>query len=160
MPAYLKLGDLEGDVTQADHKKWIAVKSVSHPITRTIRSGAKGVERSQGSTTIGDLHIVRLVDRSSPKLAAACGGGIYYKEAVIDLCNVIGGKVVKFHSHKLSNVIVTSYSFHGTEDSETPASEEITLNFTKVAWTYTINDKDTGEKKGEVPTEFSTDHET
>jgi type VI secretion system secreted protein Hcp len=159
MPAYLQIEGIEGDVTQADHKKWIAVKSVSHPITRTIRSGAKGMERSQGSTTIGDLHIVRLVDRSSPKLAEACAGGKFFKTATIDLCNVINGKVVKFHTHKLSNVILTSYSFHGTEDSEPPATEELTMNFTKVNWVYTVNDKDTGEKKSEMPAEYSQDQE-
>jgi type VI secretion system secreted protein Hcp len=159
MPAYLQIGDLEGDVTEANHTKWIALKSVSHPITRSIRSGAKGVERSQGSTTVGDYHVVRMADRSSPKLAEACAGGKYFKSATIDLCNVINGKVVKFYSHKLTNVVVTSYSFHGTEDSDPPATEEITLNATKLDWEYSINDKNSGESKGKVPGTFSMDHE-
>ena len=33
-PAYMKLGDIKGEATQADHKEWIIIESMSSPIYR------------------------------------------------------------------------------------------------------------------------------
>ena len=52
MPAFMKLGDIKGEATDADHKDWIIIESMSSPIFRSIPEGAKDQQRTKGETTL------------------------------------------------------------------------------------------------------------
>jgi CheY-like chemotaxis protein len=41
MPAFVKLGDIKGQATDADHKDWIIIQSLTSPIYRTIPKNAR-----------------------------------------------------------------------------------------------------------------------
>jgi type VI secretion system secreted protein Hcp len=154
MPAFLKLGDIKGEATDQDHKDWIRMDSMSHPITRSIPQGAKDQQRSKGETTLGDIVIVRQLDKSSTKLSEACASGKFFDAAQIDLCSTIKGKQQPYLTYALKNVIVSSYSFHGNGSGDPLPSEEVTLGFTAIEWTYIILDPNTGDSKGNVPGKY------
>jgi type VI secretion system secreted protein Hcp len=154
MPAFLKLGDIKGEATDQDHKDWIRLESISAPIHRSVPQGAKDQQRARGETTLGDVVVVRQLDKSSTKLQEACASGKFYPEAEIHLCVTVKGKQEPYLKYLLKNVIVTSYSFHGNGSGDPQPSEEVTFGFTAVDWTYVIVDPNTGDNKGNVPAKY------
>jgi len=155
MPAYLHLGDIKGEATEKDHKEWIMVESMTVNIVRSVPAGAKDQQRARGETTLGDIHVVRKMDKTTPKLAEACAIGKFIPEAKINLCATLNGKQEPIMQYVLKNVIVTSYSFHGVEHMNPPPSEEVSLSFTDIEWTYNIYDPKDGKKKGNVPAKYN-----
>jgi type VI secretion system secreted protein Hcp len=155
MSAFAKIGDIKGEATDSGHKDWIIIESMSSPISRSIPQGAKDQQRTKGETTLGDVVLVRELDKSSTKLAEACANGTFYPEVEIHLCSTVKNKQEQYYTCKLKNVIVSSYSFHGNSAGEPLPSEEVTLGFTEIEWVYTVLDPSTGDKKGQVPAKYS-----
>jgi len=154
MPAFLKLGDIEGEATEKSHSGWINVESMSSAVSRSIPNGAKDVQRSRGQTTVSDIRVVRQADKSTPKIVEACAKGKFFPEAQIEMCTNIDGKVKPYMSYTLKDVIVTSHGFFANAAGDPTPSEEVTLSFTKVEWTYKVLDNKTGGDKATVATDF------
>lgn len=155
MPAYMKLGDIKGEATEQNHKDWIIIESLAAPIFRSIPQGAKDQQRSRGETTLGDVAIVRQLDKSTPKLSESCANGTFFKEVEIHFCTTVKNKQEPYLKYKLSNVIVTGYSFHGNASGSPIPTEEVTLGFTDIEWTYIVIDPATGDVKGNVPAKYA-----
>ena len=155
MPAFMKLGDIKGEATDADHKEWIIIESMSSPMYRSVPAGAKDQQRTKGETTLGDIACSRQLDKSSTKLQEACANGTFFKEVEIHFCSTIKNKQEPYLTYKLSDVIVSSYSFHGNSSGSPLPSEQITLGYTSVEWTYIVLDPATGDKKGNVPAKYN-----
>lgn len=153
MAAFMKAGDIKGESTDAKHKDWILIESMSSPIYRNIPEGARDVERVRGRTTAGDCSFVRQLDKSSVKLQEACANGTFFKEVVVHLCSQIKDKSETYLEYKLADVIITSYSFHGTAEGGKP-TEELTMNYTKIDWTYFQLNPKTGAPEGQVAAGF------
>jgi type VI secretion system secreted protein Hcp len=154
MSAFVKLGDIKGEATDEDHKHWVLFESMSSPIFRSIAEGAKDTQRTKGETTLGDIVLVRQMDKSTTKIQEACANGTFLKEVEIHFCTTAKNKEEPYYEVKLSNVILTSYSMHGNSSGDPLPSEEITMGYTKVEWTYHIIDPETGDNKGKVPTKY------
>ena len=155
MPAFVKIGDIKGEATDQDHKDWIIIESMSSPIYRSIPEGAKDQQRTKGETTLGDIVVSRQLDKSSTKLQEACASGKFFTEVEFHFCTTVKGKQEPYLKYKLKNVIVSSYSFHGNASGSPLPSEQVTLGFTEVEWTYVIVDPNTGDPKGNVPGKYS-----
>ena len=155
MPAFMKLGDVQGEATDQDHQNWIIIESMSAPIHRSIPEGAKDQQRSRGETTLGDVSIVRQLDKSSTKLQEACANGTFYPEVEIHFCTTVKNKQEPYIKYKLKDVIVSSYSFSGIHTGDPLPSEQITLAYTEVEWTYVQIDPKTGNKQGQVPAKYN-----
>ncbi|TWT57805.1 hypothetical protein KOR42_11720 [Thalassoglobus neptunius] len=155
MPAFMKLGDIKGEATDDAHKDWIIIQSMSSPIFRSIAEGAKDAQRTKGQTSLGDVVVVRELDKSSTKLQEACANGTFFDEVEIHFCTTVKNKQEPYLTYKLKDVIVTSYSFHGNSAGDPLPSEEITLGYTEVEWTYITVDPKTGDKKGNVPAKYN-----
>jgi len=150
----MKADPIKGQITDAGHKDWIEVKSMGAPIFRSIPQGAKDTQRTQGDTTPGDIVIVRNLDTSSVKLQEACANGTFFKVVEIHFTTQVNNKQETYLSYKLENVIISSYSIHVNDKGDPNASEEITMAYTKVEWTYTVVDPKTGNKQSTVPGKF------
>jgi type VI secretion system secreted protein Hcp len=154
MSAFLKFGDIKGEATDQDHKDWILIESMSSPIHRSIPSGAKDQQRTKGDTTLGDVVLVRQLDKSSVKLQEACATGKFFKEAEIHFCTKAEGKEEPYLKYKLSDVLVTSYNLHATASAQPMPTEEVTFGFTAAEWTYVVVDPKTGKKGGNVVAKY------
>ena len=55
------------------------------------------------------------------------------------------GREQPYLKYKLKDVIVTSYSFHGNAAGDPLPTEEVTLGYTEVEWTYITVDPKTGD---------------
>ena len=153
MPAFMKLGDIKGESTDEGHKDWIRLEAMSSPIHRSIPAGAKDAQRARGETTLGDVVVVRQLDKSSTKLQEACANGTFFPEVEVHFCTTVANKQEPYLAYKLKNVIVTSYSFHGNGSGEPLPSEEVTLGFSEAEWTYTVILN--GKKEGNVPGKYN-----
>ena len=155
MAAFMKLGDIKGEATDNEHKDWIIIESMSSPLFRSIPEGAKDAQRSRGDTTLGDVVVVRELDKSSTKLQEACANGTFYDEVEIHFTTQVKNKQEPYLTYLLKDVIVTSYSFHGNAAGDPLPTEEVTLGYTEVEWTYITVDPKTGDKKGNVPAKYN-----
>lgn len=151
MPAFIRLAGIEGEATDSMHKGWILIQSMSSPIFRAIPEGARDQQRTKGETTLGDVVVVRELDKSSVPIQQACANGTFYPEVEIHLCTTVKDKQEPYLKYKLKDVILTSYAFHGTSSGDPLPSEEITLGYTSVEWTYVTVDPKTGTPQGQVP---------
>lgn len=151
MPAFMKLKDVPGESTDQDHDGWVRIESMSSPINRTIGSGAKDNERTRGETILGDVTVVRELDKSSVKIQENCAKGTFFKEVEIHFCATFGSKQVPYLTYKLANVLITSYSFHGTAAGSPLPTEQVTLGYTKAEWNYIILSPEDGSNLGNIP---------
>ncbi len=154
MPAYMKLGDIKGEASDTDHKEWILIESMSSPIFRSVPEGAKDQQRTKGETTLGDVVVVRQLDKSSTKLQEACANGTFFKEVEVHFCTTVKNKQEPYLTYKLSDVIISSFSFHGNSSGSPLPSEEVTMGYTKAEWNYIVVDPKTGDKQGNVPAKY------
>ncbi|MGV2335671.1 MAG UNVERIFIED_CONTAM: type VI secretion system tube protein Hcp [Planctomycetaceae bacterium] len=150
MPAFMKLGDIKGEAQDTDHKDWVLIDTLSAGIHRTIPVGALDQQRTKGSTTLGDVHITRQLDKSSTKLQEACANGTFFKEVEIHLCTTVKNKQEPYLIYKLFDVIISSYSMHGNASGQPLPGEDFSMNYQKVEWTYVVVDPKTGDNKGKV----------
>jgi type VI secretion system secreted protein Hcp len=155
MPAFMKLGDIKGEATDAGHKDWIILQSMSSSIHRSIPSGAKDQQRTKGETSLGDIQIVRQLDKSSVKLQEACANGTFFKDVEIHFCSTVKNAQEPYLKYKLYDVIVSSYSVHGDASGNPLPSEQVSLGFSKIDWTYVVIDPKTGDKKGDVAAKYN-----
>ncbi|MBL8816370.1 MAG: type VI secretion system tube protein Hcp [Planctomyces sp.] len=155
MPAFMKLGDIKGEATDTDHKDWILLESMSVPIFRSIPDGAKDQQRTKGDTILGDVVIVRQLDKSSTKLQEACANGTFFKEVEIHFCTTVKNKQEPYLTYKLKDVIISSYSIHANSSGSPLPSEEVTAGYSAVDWNYIVVDPKTGDKKGNVPARYN-----
>ena len=154
MPAFMKLGDIKGEATDTDHKEWILIESMSSPIFRSVPEGAKDQQRTKGETTLGDIVVVRQLDKSSTKLQEACANGTFFKEIEIHFCTTVKNKQEPYLTYKLSDVIISSFSMHGNASGSPLPSEQVTMGYTKAEWNYIVVDPKTGDKQGNVPAKY------
>jgi type VI secretion system secreted protein Hcp len=127
---------------------------MSAPIHRSIPQGARDQQRTKGETTLQDVQIVRELDKSSTKLQEACAQGKFFKEAVIEFCTTTDNKQEPYLQYKLTDCIISSYSFSGTASGQPLPTEAFTLNYTKAEWTYFTVDPKTGKPKGNTPGKY------
>jgi type VI secretion system secreted protein Hcp len=148
--AFLKIQGIEGESTDAKHDKWIEVLSMSSPIFRApVTDPATGVSRRRGDVIMDDITCAKELDKSSPKIAEALCNGTFYDEVeihftvpvqVTDPDGTVRTEQEPYLIYKLKDVIVTSYSFHGNAAGDPLPTEEITLGYTEVEWTYVVLD--------------------
>jgi type VI secretion system Hcp family effector len=155
MPAYIKLPGIDGEVEEKDHQKWIEVGTGSMPIYRSITEGSKGSSRENGETSLGDFVVVKQWDSSTPQIAQAAADGKLLNEVKIHFCSTINNKNVTNLEIKLKNVIITSYQLSINAEQSPPPSEQLSLNYTKVDWTYKKYDR-MGDEEGNFPGSYDT----
>lgn len=155
LAAFLRLDGIQGEATDQGHKDWIIIQSMSASIKRSIPSGAKDQQRTKGETSLGDVQLVRQLDKSSTKLQEACAAGKFFKTVDIEFCTTVKDKQEPYLKYKLYDVIVSSYSVHGDASGNPLPSEQVSLGYSKVDWTYVVVDPKTGDKKGEVATKYN-----
>ncbi len=155
MSTYINFPGITGESAEANHTGWVEVNSISLPISRSIVSGATGVARA-GTTTLGDIAVHKSWDSSSPVIWARVGSGKNNDPVTIELCSDLGGNTVCNLQLVLNNCIHSSYSLSASGDMSPTPSELITLNYSKLSWTYTPYKPD-GTAGGAVQASVDTD---
>jgi len=171
--AYIKFEGIDGESQNKDHDGWSEIVSFSQPISQP-GGGATGPTRRRGEVVIGDIVVVKELDKASPKLAESVCKGKVFPKVEIHLTGPSEGSTCQgtFYAYELKNVMITSYKVTGSNplayaliaaapDVTMPYSgpfivqavdapmEELSLNFEQIKVTYTECDS-SGKSKGNV----------
>jgi len=128
---YLKLGDVKGSCGDVDHSDWIEISSFSTGVSNSINC----VEKVQGNPggeacSHQDISMTKVVDQTSPQLAAYGAVGKMWKEATIDVFE----EKDALYQIKLENTAISSVSLSGGT-GDVPY-ENLVLAFSKIIWKY------------------------
>lgn len=138
---YIKFDGVDGEVKDSGFEGYLKVEFFKVEI-----EGAAGRERP----VLKDLVISLPMEKSSPNLMLACATGQILRNASLVLTKSTGaGEEVIFLKLDLRNVVVSSYSSSG--NGQKLPTDQITLGYTEVEWTYLVYD-DNGALKGTVKT--------
>jgi len=151
--AFLKLDGIKGESADAKHKGEIDIQSFSWGLSQTGIS-ATGGGGGAGKVKVHDISFRKRTDASSPLLFLNCANGAHIKEANF-VVRKAGGEQLEYLKIKLTDVLVSSYKPHGSQNaaddwearatpgdgSVAPAPSEIptdefSLNFAKIEFSY------------------------
>lgn len=149
--AFLKIGTIPGESTDDKHKDWIEILSYNHGLEqKSSGSQSSGGARSAERCNHEDFTIVKALDKASPKLAYACCRGEHIQEITVELCRATGDKQ-PYMSYKMNDVIVSAVRPGGSASGEEALPlEEVSFNYGKITWKYTMTDHKTGRPAGNV----------
>jgi type VI secretion system secreted protein Hcp len=124
--AFLKLGDIRGESTDAKHKDEIDVLHWSwgaqNPAPATGGGGG-----AAGRVTFADLSFSHRLDRASPALWRACAIGQRFRDATLSNAR-IGKGAQDYFTIKMTDVQVTSVNLGGAS-GDFPPQESVSLQF-------------------------------
>lgn len=146
--AYIKIGDIKGEVTDKGHFEWVHLESIEWNIKRSV--GIFAGRRESSPPQVSELVITKPMDRSSPKLFLnAVGGSQEIDTVTIRLVETTNQTV--FYELTLSDVLVSSLKQSAITDSDRIPTESVSFNFLKIEMIYTRLDPKTGQGIAETP---------
>jgi type VI secretion system secreted protein Hcp len=128
---FLKLDGIKGESFDERHKDEISVDSFSWAISHG-EMGDTGPSGAVAHANLPDIHIIKVVDRSSPELMLACFSSRQIKAGVITVRRA-GGEYHEYLKIKLNDIIVSSVRQEAGRES---CSEAVTLTFAQVQMEY------------------------
>ena len=148
---FLKLSnDIKGESQDHKHKDEIDVLAWSWGVSQsgTFHMGGGG---GSGKASFQDISVTKYVDKASNGLLRACSTGEALKSADL-VVRKAGKKPLEYITIKMKNVLVTSVSTGGS-GGEDRLTENVTLNFAEVEYTYT-GQKPDGSGDSPMPFKF------
>lgn len=132
---YMKIAEIPGESGRKDHEEEIIISSVQWGASRPIMN-TPGVGRSSGMPNITSVTITKLYDKSSPYLAQAILLATAFPEIIVTLRKDSGETHLDYLTMTLSDCMIESYHFSGTEGGDLPPSESVSIVFNKVKVLY------------------------
>jgi type VI secretion system secreted protein Hcp len=130
---FIKIGDLKGESKDASHKEEIDVLAWSWGVSNS-GSAHVGGGAGAGKCNVQDVSITKYIDKSSPDLLLAACNGKHFGEAKL-IVRKAGEKPLEYVTITMTDVLITSVSTGGS-GGEDRLTENVTLNFAKVAVNY------------------------
>jgi type VI secretion system secreted protein Hcp len=132
--AFLKIDGIKGESLDDKHKGEIDVLSFSWGVTQAA-SSATGGGGGSGKAKFDDISIVKKVDASSPLLMLNCATGTHIKE-VNFVVRKAGGTQLEYLKIKLTDALIADVRPGGTTEGTTIPTEELSLSFSKLEYSY------------------------
>jgi len=128
---YMKIEGMPGAATDKLHPGWIEISSFQWGIGRGISSGTGSAADRQGQApSVSEITVTKQQDASSSKLMQAATLAKHFPEVTIEF--VRPDKQVVYQV-RLKDVVISRHAMSSGGDRP---SESVTLNFTKIEWTY------------------------
>jgi type VI secretion system secreted protein Hcp len=144
---FLLVDGIAGESADDKHKGEIDIESWSWGESNS-GSHATGGGGGAGKVVMQDLHFVAKINKASPVLMIACATGQHIKKAVLT-ARKAGGKQEDFLVITMSDVLVSSYQTGGSGHSDIVPTDQGSLNFAKIEFSYKEQKAD-GSMGGEV----------
>lgn len=132
---FLKLEGIKGESADKKYKGEIDIESFSWGMTQ---SGTTHSATGSGSAkvSVGDIHIVKHVDKSSPTLIQYCTLGKHIPKGTLIVRKAGGDSQVEYMKLELKDIMITSYQTGGAGANER-ITESLSLNFAEYKVVYT-----------------------
>ena len=134
MPVYMKIDGVDGESQNPEFPGAIDVFVAANGVEREASSGSGGGTRAN----LTDISIAKPAEKSSPKLFLACCSGTQFKNVEIEFTDLSEGGEVVYMKYRLERCVITSWSTSG--DGGAVPTETLTLNFTKIEYSYMAKD--------------------
>ncbi len=145
--AFIKIDGVEGESTDDKHSGWIEALNYTTGVSQTVSATASSAGgASSERADFQDFTFSKQLDTASPKLALACADGSHIDKIIVELCRA-GKEKVKFMEYKLTNCIVRNVATSGGGDFP---SEEVSINYGKIEWSYAQQKRQGGGAAGNV----------
>lgn len=151
---FIKIDGIEGESTDDKHSGWIEVTSFNSGVSQ--RTSATASSSGGGSAERADFHdfsFTKQLDKATPKLALACADGSHIDSIIVEVCRA-GTEKVKYMEIKMTNCIISGASISGggkekSKETDFPV-ENVSINFGKIEWAYTVQKRQGGGAAGNV----------
>jgi type VI secretion system secreted protein Hcp len=145
---FIKIGDIKGESADGSHGGEIDVLAWSWGASNS-GTAHQGTGAGAGKVNVQDLSFTKWVDLSTCKLLTATCSGKHYPEATL-VVRKAGENPLEYLKIKMTDVLITSVQTGGS-GGEDRLTENVTLNFAKVAVDYQAQKKDgAGGEKGSM----------
>ena len=137
----LEIDGIKGESADKKHKDSIDIESFSWGASQTAvhSSGGGG---GAGKVSFQDFHFTKAIDRSTPLLFKRVATGEHIKKAVL-FGRKAGGGQQEYLKITLSDVLVSSYKVEPqAPGSGAGPTEEVSLNFAKIEYSYAAQKPD------------------
>ena len=142
---FLKLDGIPGESTDKTHANEIDVLAWSWGASNS-GSTHYGAGSGEGKVNVQDLSLTKYIDKASPALLLRTMNGAHINSATL-VVRRAGTTPVEFLKILMTEVLVTSISMGGS-GGEDRLTENVTLNFAKVEFTYNYTDASGKTTKG------------
>ena len=138
---FIKIDGHDGESEDDDHKGWIDCLSWSWGVSQAASTHIGG-GGSSAQCSVQDLNFVKWVDKSTPALMHSCCVGKHITKAELHCTKASGdNKALEYIIIKMEDCIVSSISCGGS-GAEDQLTENVSLNFAKVEYQYTVQTKE------------------
>lgn len=138
-PVFMKLGDIKGEVADADYRDTIEIESFS--MSAANPPSATGA----GKVSFSDLSLVKKLDASSPLLYLNAAKGQVIPSATLHVTRARDGGQEEYYTITLTDVLISSVQTGGSSEGSGPLpTESLSLNFTKIEFSYRPRDASGG----------------
>lgn len=134
MDIFIKIGNLEGESRDAAHKGKTDVLAWSWGMSN-MGSAHMGGGMGAGKVNVQDLSFTKYIDNTSTELMLAACNGKHFPDALL-IVRKAGEKPLEYLKIKMTDVLITSVTTGGS-GGEDRLTENVSLNFAKVAVDYT-----------------------
>jgi type VI secretion system secreted protein Hcp len=135
---YMKWDGIDGAVTTKEYEKWIELNSFQFGVGRAIGTAARGAATREASEpSISEITVSKRLDKSSTKLFMDAVAGDLSATVKFKFTTTTKDKVDTYLAFELSNCGVSGHSISSGGDAP---METLSLNFTKIMFTYTERD--------------------
>ena len=148
---FLKIQDVKGESVDSKHKDEIDILAWSWGCTQsgTTHAGRGG---GAGKVSVQDVSVTKWVDSATPTLLKMCCNGKHFKKAEL-FVRKAGEKPLEYVKITMEDGLISSVSTGGS-GGEDRLTENDTLNFAKVEYTYE-QQKEDGSSAGKFPIKWN-----
>lgn len=137
--------DVAGESTIQGHEKDIELLSYSHGVSNPVNPSPSNVGRTSGRPNFGEMVISKKLDSTSPLLNFYCAQAKNLGTTKLFLVRQdsegADQKDLTYMTYTMAKTLVSSVSVGGSGDIP---METVTLNYSKLTWTYIPQEKDMG----------------
>jgi type VI secretion system Hcp family effector len=110
MTTYIKIPNIEGNVTAKNYEGWIELESIDFKAKRPISTNIGSCNnRVVGSQFVSEFLLGKSLDKTSPLIFSESCAGKSKPEVEIHICRVLNGELQPWYTYKLYDVMFTGY---------------------------------------------------
>jgi|ERR1039458_6672224 type VI secretion system secreted protein Hcp len=144
---FMSIEGIAGESTDFRHPEWIELLLLEHEIQPA------SVAEGSPDRPLGEYEVLKLLDRSSPKLYEACCSKRLIPQITIELCRA-GDDRQRLLEIRLEDAVVSSVKFVANASGEDARpTEYVRFRFDRIRWTYTQQAND-GSVVGSLSSEW------
>ena len=136
---FINIEGVPGESRDSVHKEEIDVLAWSWGLSQSGTTHA-GSGAGAGKVSVQDLSFTKYVDKASPLLMLFCSNGKHVTTATL-VVRKAGTTPLEYMTIVMTDCLISSVSTGGS-GGEDRLTENVTLNFAEVAYTYIVQNQD------------------